>query len=118
MKISVQKSILEQVLSQMQPFLEKKDTSQITSHIYISAKDNILTLKATDYEMGLKAAIDNITIKNEGNATANGKKLLDIVRILKDNEVTLEKKEDTIKMVEELVRKKNSLNTYTDSRER
>ena len=27
-------------------------------------------------------------------------------------------KEDTIKMVEELVRKKNSLNTYKDSRER
>jgi len=80
----------------MQPFLEKKDTSQITSHIYLDAKDSTLTLKGTDYEIGLKTTINDVTVNNEGNATANGKKLLDIIRILKDEEVILERKEDTV----------------------
>ncbi len=96
MKISVQKSILEQVLSQMQPFLEKKDTSQITSHVYMNASDSNLTIKATDYEIGLKTTIKNIDTKENGETTANGKKLLDIVRILKDEELIIEKKEDTL----------------------
>jgi len=94
MKLSVQKSTLEQVLSQMQPFLEKKDTSQITSHIYFDAKDSNLTLKATDYEIGLKTEIKDVNINEDGKATANGKKILDIVRILKDEEIILEKKDD------------------------
>ncbi|WP_187647637.1 DNA polymerase III subunit beta [Nitrosophilus labii] len=96
MKISVQKSILEQVLSQLQPFLEKKDTSQITSHVYIETDGTNITLKATDYEIGLKTKIEDVDIKEEGKATANGKKLLDIVRILKDEEIVLEQKEDTL----------------------
>ncbi len=96
MKIEVQKSIIEQVLSQLQPFLEKKDISQITSHVFLQASPNTLTLKATDYETGLKTQIDNVRVIKEGSATANGKKLLDIVRILKDGPVTLETKEDTL----------------------
>lgn len=94
MKLSVQKSRLEQVLSQMQPFLEKKDTSQITSHIYLNASNSKLEVKGTDYEIGLKTDIEDVNIVDEGKATANGKKILDIVRILKDDEITLEKKED------------------------
>ncbi|WP_200762923.1 DNA polymerase III subunit beta [Nitrosophilus alvini] len=96
MKISIQKSILEQALSQIQPFLEKKDTSQITSHVFINAADDSVELKATDYEMGLKADIKNINVTDHGSATANGKKLLDIIRILKDDEIILESKDDTL----------------------
>ncbi len=91
MKIEIQKGLFEQVLSQMQPFLEKKDISQITSHIYIEANEALI-LKATDYETGLKTQIEDLTILSTGNATANGKKLLDIVRILKDGPITLETK--------------------------
>ena len=96
MKISIQKNIFEQILSQMQPFLEKKDYSQITSHIYLEAKDNNLTIKATDYEIGLKIEIENISVKENGSVTANGKKLLEIVRILKDEDIILEKKDNAL----------------------
>ena len=89
MKIEINKSLLEQILSQMQPFLEKKDLSQITSHIYLEAQHNRLLIKATDYEMGLKTSTADVTIIQPGNATANGKKLLDIIRILKEGTVTL-----------------------------
>ena len=35
MKFVITKNIIENVISSMQPFLEKKDASSITSHIYL-----------------------------------------------------------------------------------
>jgi len=96
MKITVQKSIIENILVNAQPFLEKKDTSQITSHILIDVSNSKLTIKATDYEIGLLVSTDNINIVGNGSVTANGKKLLDIVRILKDDNINLEVKNDIL----------------------
>ncbi|OHE07499.1 MAG: DNA polymerase III subunit beta [Sulfurimonas sp. RIFOXYD12_FULL_33_39] len=96
MKITVQKSIIENILIHVQPFLEKKDTSQITSHVLINVSNSKLTIRATDYEIGLLISTEKVNIINEGNVTANGKKLLDIVRILKDAEINLEVKNDTL----------------------
>ena len=96
MKITVQKSIIENMLVNTQPFLEKKDTSQITSHIFINSSNSILTLKATDYEIGLTISTEKVNIQNEGSTTSNGKKLLDIVRILKDGDINLEVKNDML----------------------
>ena len=96
MKISISKSILENILIHAGPFLEKKDTSQITSHVYLNANDDKLTLKATDYEIGFLVTTQNLKIIRNGSITANGKKFLDIVRILKDDEINLEVKNDTL----------------------
>ena len=96
MKISIAKSILENILIHANPFLEKKDTSLITSHVYLHASNNQLTLKATDYEMGFLVQTDSINIIQEGSITANGKKFLDIVKILKDGDVNLEVKDTTL----------------------
>jgi DNA polymerase-3 subunit beta len=90
MKISINKSVLETVLLNTQPYLEKKDLSQITSHLYISSLEDTFIVKATDFEIGLEFTTKNIKIIDAGVATANGKKLLDIVKILKDDEVILE----------------------------
>jgi len=96
MKIQISKSILENVLIHAQPFLEKKDTSQITSHVYLNASNGTLTLKATDYEIGFLVNTNNLNIIGDGSATANGKKFLDIVRILKDDMIDLELKGDNL----------------------
>ena len=90
MKIAISKSVLENILVHVQPFLEKKDTSQITSHVYFEARANGLIVKATDYEIGLMIESAKATINESGKITANGKKMLDIIRILKDGEVILE----------------------------
>ena len=90
MIITISKSILENVLIHAGPFLEKKDTSQITSHVYLSASNSNLTIKATDYEIGFTVTTNEVHITQDGNITANGKKFLDIVRILKNGEVNLE----------------------------
>ncbi|EDZ62804.1 DNA polymerase III, beta chain [Sulfurimonas gotlandica GD1] len=96
MKIIVSKSIIENILVYAQPFLEKKDTSQITSHVYINVNDSKLTVKATDYEIGFEVSTDKVSIISTGSITANGKKLLDIIRILKDGEINLEIKNDML----------------------
>lgn len=90
MKITVNKTVFEQMLSNVNPFIEKKDNSQITSHVYIEAKEGILTLKGTDSEIGLKITTEDVKITEEGQATANGKKIADYVRNLKDDDINIE----------------------------
>lgn len=93
MKISVIKSVLESIVTNTNPYLEKRDNSSITSHIYISANDGILNIRATDHEIGLSYKIsNNLNIEKDGFATANGKKMLDIIKSLKDGEIILETK--------------------------
>jgi DNA polymerase-3 subunit beta len=89
MKIRVTKQLIESILINLQPFLEKKDASQITSHIYFEAQNDLCTIKATDGEIGLIIKSDNIIIEDEGTFTANGKNLLEYIRMLQD-EITLE----------------------------
>ena len=96
MIITISKSIIENILIHAGPFLEKKDTSQITSHVYLNASNGTLTVKATDYEIGFLVTTKNVNISQDGSITANGKKFLDIVRILKDGEISLEVKNDTL----------------------
>jgi len=96
MKIRAQKQIIESILINLQPFLEKKDASQITSHILFNTQNDKCIIKATDSEIGLKIVTDNINIEEEGSFTAHGKKLLDIIRILKDDEITLELLDSTL----------------------
>jgi len=90
MKIIISKSLLENILIHAGPFLEKKDTSQITSHIYLNVSNSQLTIKATDYEIGFLITTNNVNIIQDGTTTANGKKFLDIIRILKDGDINLE----------------------------
>lgn len=90
MKITIDKSVLENILLHLQPFLEKKDTSQITSHVLLTTDGRLLQVKATDYEIGLTLQTHALTVQEPGSVTANGKKLLDVIRILKDEEIELE----------------------------
>jgi DNA polymerase-3 subunit beta len=90
MKITIEKTVLENILLHLQPFLEKKDSSQITSHISLSTDGRILEARATDFEIGLCLQTHAHTVSEPGSFTANGKKLLDIIRILKDEELELE----------------------------
>jgi DNA polymerase-3 subunit beta len=96
MKIKAQKQIIESILINLQAFLEKKDASQITSHILFNSQNGKCIIKATDSEIGLEIVTDNIFIEEEGSFTAHGKKLLDIIRILKEDEITLELVNDTL----------------------
>ncbi len=100
MIIHINKNVLEHILINAQSFLEKKDASQITSHVLLDATGERLEVKATDFEIGLSMHSQNVSITQPGMATANGKKLLDIVKILKDEEILL-KTEDSFLYIEQ-----------------
>ncbi len=90
MKFIITKSIFENIISSMQPFLEKKDASSITSHIYLEVNDSKLILKTTDYEIGLECNIESISEAISGKATVNGSNLLGIIKRLKDTDIIIE----------------------------
>jgi len=94
MHIKIQKSIFESIVNQVVPFTEKKDNTQITSHVLIIANDK-LTLKATDKEIGIKIKTE-AEIINKGKITINAKKLSDIIKALKNKEIEIKKEKDTI----------------------
>jgi len=89
MKLTVNKNLFENIIASMQPFLDKKDASNITSHIYIEANQNLI-IKATDHEMGLEANINDVMIEENGKATVNGSNLLNIIRRLKNEDLNIE----------------------------
>jgi DNA polymerase-3 subunit beta len=90
MKIRAQKQVIESILINLQPFLEKKDASQITSHVYFETGADQCIIRATDNEIGLQIITREFEVDHPGSFTANGKKLLDIIRILRDDEIILE----------------------------
>ena len=53
MKVLITKKLLEEIVSNTSSYLDKKDLSSITSHLLMSAKDGIFSIKATDHEIGL-----------------------------------------------------------------
>jgi len=92
MKIVINKRELENILVKSIPFLEGKDMSMITSNVLITLSDDSISINATDYQMGLKSTVSVLGIENDGTAIVNGKKLLDIIKVLKDDNVTIETK--------------------------
>ena len=101
MIIHINKNVLEHILINAQSFLEKKDASSITSHVLLSAIEDKLEVKATDFEVGITMHSLNVSIVQPGIATANGKKLLDIVKILKDEELILKTEENSLYIEQE-----------------
>ncbi|MGK0256079.1 MAG: DNA polymerase-3 subunit beta, partial [Arcobacteraceae bacterium] len=90
MKFTIPKNIIENIVSSMQPFLNKKDSSAITSHIYMEVINTNLIIKSTDYEMGCEAHVTDITDIIDGKSTVNGSNLLNIIRRLKDEDIIFE----------------------------
>ncbi len=99
MHIKIQKPVFESIINQIVPFTEKKDNTQITSHVLIMANDE-LTLKATDKEIGIKIKTEAEIIE-KGKVTINAKKLHDIIKALQNKEVEIKKEDDSIIITQE-----------------
>ena len=89
MKISTRKDVIESILINSQAFLDRKDPTNITSHILIDATGEEVTIKATDTEIGLKVSSDQFNIIENGISTVNGKKLLEFIRVLENDSLEI-----------------------------
>lgn len=83
MKFSSVKENILQYIQYATSFTSPKNLTTILENIYISAEENKLTIKATNYQIGFCCSID-INVYEKGSITVNGKKLFDAVKALPD----------------------------------
>src|SRR5271167_1299448 len=86
MEFSVKKFDLLEELSLTQGVVERKTTIPILSNLLCEAKGNQLTITATDLELSIRTSCE-AEVKKEGAGTIPAKKLLELVRLLPDDEI-------------------------------
>ena len=86
MEFSVKKYDLLEELELTQGVVERKTTIPILSNLLCEAKGNRLTITATDLELSIRTSCE-AKIKKDGAGTIPAKKLLDLVRLLPDEEI-------------------------------
>lgn len=96
MKLSINKNTLESAIALCNAYADKKDASNITSHLLFEAKDDVLTIRASDYEFGLAYKLKKVSIENEGFATVHAKNIVDMIKNLDNEDITLETVENSL----------------------
>jgi DNA polymerase-3 subunit beta len=91
MQFIISKNIFLEGLSKVQGIVEKRHTIPILANVLIEAKNNEITITATDLEVGLKSKYEAKTI-SEGKITVSAKKLYEIVKELPDKEINFNSK--------------------------
>ncbi|HKV05351.1 MAG TPA: DNA polymerase III subunit beta [Candidatus Acidoferrales bacterium] len=86
MEFSVKKFDLLEELSLTQGVVERKTTIPILSNLLCEAKGNRLTITATDLELSIRTSCE-AKVKKDGAGTIPAKKLLELVRLLPDEEI-------------------------------
>jgi DNA polymerase III subunit beta len=86
MEFSVKKFDLLEELNLTQGVVERKTTIPILSNLLCEASGNRLTITATDLELSIRTSCE-AKIKKEGAGTIPAKKLLELVRLLPDEEI-------------------------------
>ena len=90
MKVQVEKGTLIQVLQRLQNITDKKTSMPILSNALIKvAEDGIMKLSATDLDLSLRTSI-TVQVESPGGTTISARKLLEIVRELPYEQITLE----------------------------
>ncbi|HXW62472.1 MAG TPA: DNA polymerase III subunit beta [Candidatus Acidoferrales bacterium] len=86
MEFSIKKFDLLEELVLTQGVVERKTTIPILSNLLCEAKSNRLTITATDLELSIRTSCE-AKIKKEGAGTIPAKKLLELVRLLPEEEI-------------------------------
>lgn len=90
MKFQVEKASLVQVLQRIQSATEKKSTMPILNNCLMKAtEDGTVEFSATDLELNLWTKM-SAQVKTEGKTTASARKLLEIVREIPQDNISLE----------------------------
>lgn len=94
MKITIKnKKELLDSLNKVHSVVEKRNTLQILSNIYLSVQDNQLIIKATDLEVSMETNLP-VQMLEAGKATVSAKNFLDIVKELPEKEINIHSKDN------------------------
>ncbi len=94
MKIIVKnKKELLDSLNKVHSVVEKRNTLQILSNVFLNAQNDSLTVKATDLEVSIETTLP-VQVLQPGRATVSAKNFLDIVKVLPEKEINLHSKDN------------------------
>lgn len=91
MQFTISRNTFLEGLSKVQGIVEKRHTIPILANVLIEAKNNEITITATDLEVGLKSKYE-ANIINEGKVTVSAKKLFEIIKELPDKDINFNSK--------------------------
>lgn len=94
MKFTVSKTDMLLGLQRVQNVVERRTTMPILSNALLKADNSILSLSATDLEVGIQSLLP-ATVKERGAITVKARSLLDIVRELPDTHISFQTKENS-----------------------
>ena len=97
MKLSIDRGEFLEVLSKAKSATEKKTALPILNNFFLSAKDNTLTLKATDLENYLTFRL-KARVEEEGSIALNASKLTSIVKGLTSVDVHILLRDGTVEI--------------------
>lgn len=90
--ITDKKTLLDS-LNRVQGVVEKKNTLQILSNIYLNAANDSLIIKATDLEVSIETSIP-VKVLEPGKATISAKSFYEIIRELPEKEIQIQSKDN------------------------
>lgn len=95
MKISIKdKKELLEALSKVQGVVEKRNTLQILTNIYLQVANDLLTIKATDLEISMETSVP-VSVEEAGSVTVSAKSFFEIVKELPlEQEVSIGSKDN------------------------
>src|SRR5215207_7845802 len=93
MKVVCQRDELSQKLGVVARAVSTRASVQILSGVLLRAEAGKLYLAATDMELSLRSSFE-AQVEGEGSVVVPGRLLVDLVRLLPDNEVTIEHRAD------------------------
>src|SRR5881394_405839 len=93
MKISCSREELTQKLAVVSRGVSTRTAVQILGGILLAAEGGRLTLAATDMELSLRASLE-AQVEGDGAVVVPGRLLVELARLLPDNEVTIEQRPD------------------------
>lgn len=93
MRFTVGRSGFVEALQKIQSVVERKNTVQVLSHVLLVCDQNVLTMTATDLEVGLRVQIP-VDTQVSGKLAISARSLHEIIRELPEKPITLTKIEN------------------------
>ena len=95
MRVTVEREVLLTALHRVQGIVEKRNTMPSLANVLLEAKKEGLDISATDLELGMRG-LYKATVEEPGSVTFSARKLYEILKEIKDQEIAMTVTEDCL----------------------
>lgn len=95
MRVKVEREVLLTALHRVQGIVEKRNTMPSLANVLLEAKKEGLDISATDLELGMRG-LYKATVAEPGSVTFSARKLYEILKEIKDQEIAMTVTEDCL----------------------